>query len=220
MQPARTLKTAILTKARKRAITTRRSHVKVAGVKIRTSKNRANRMNKRRVEHWVRAKVVVEKITTIGVAEVSVVVRTTEVVVVEEEPTLRPRSILLMFRLKMIEYKMPQRPQWMRRQVIMVRSNNSKSPRKTTITSRMVMLRWGKWPLNRQLIQSQGKKTMKVKNHRFKSTLPSLRLLLQRLRPLSTWLQSTWFNFCLISLLMSDWTLQKSLSQSLCDFSS
>ena len=44
-----------------------------------------------------------EKITTIGAAEVSVVVRTTEVVVVEEEPTLLPRSILLMFRLKMIE---------------------------------------------------------------------------------------------------------------------
>ena len=102
MQPARTLKTAILTKARKRAITTRRSHVKVAGVKIRTSKNRANRTTKRRVDHWVRAKVVVEKITTIGAAEVSVVVRTTEVVVVEE-PTLLPRSMLLMFRLKMIE---------------------------------------------------------------------------------------------------------------------
>ena len=51
MQPARTLKTAILTKARKRAITTRRSHVKVAGVKIRTSKNKANRTTKKRVEH-------------------------------------------------------------------------------------------------------------------------------------------------------------------------
>ena len=51
-----------------------------------------------------------EKITTIGVAEVSVVVRTIEVVVVEE-PTLLPRSMLLMFRLKMIEYKMLQRPQ-------------------------------------------------------------------------------------------------------------
>ena len=51
MQPARTLKTVILTKARKRAITIRRSHVKVAGVKIRTSKNRANRTTKRRVDH-------------------------------------------------------------------------------------------------------------------------------------------------------------------------